>query len=99
MFNYVYVQGVFNRVSNVLRIRQGKLIQLEFRPLSYSRGHHLKVCFVRALNRTINCTGNCTDSRQFTLKTQCIAFILITYGRTLVLPSAFLKYLAKVLSM
>lgn len=42
-FDYAYMQGVFNQVSNFLGFHPGKLIQLEFRSLSCSRGHHLKV--------------------------------------------------------
>ena len=48
LFDYAYVQGIFNGVSNFLGFHLGKLTQLQFRPLSCSRGHHLKVCFIRA---------------------------------------------------
>ena len=46
-FDYAYVKGIFNRVSNFLRFHLGKLIQLEFRLLSCSREHHLKVRFTK----------------------------------------------------
>lgn len=42
------MQGIFNGVSNFLGFHLGKLILLQFRPLRCSRGHHLKVCFIRA---------------------------------------------------
>lgn len=51
LFDYVCEQGVFNEVSNFLGLHLERLIQLELGVSSCSRGHHLKVCILRATEK------------------------------------------------